>query len=809
MSTSNTSIFGLRRNFQVEALQVDQILLWTFNLSKKSMHWQMPATGLEGAELLNFLRVAEPEPVVDIGDGKGAVKIAGALSSALAPKQFSGKIVRWSGQRLLEGATIVGCLNGGMASGAVHYQAPAGAGLIRPIPFDPSNSGDPSNATAGADDVATLEKAQQADPNFTRVLIEAIEALPEAFVLYGPDDRMVVCNEQYRKLYPTVADMMAPGLSFHDVMSESVRRGVFQLSEDAKQWSRKRLSFHHANIGFFEQHLSDGRWIQVSERKTPSGATSSIRADITILKEREADLRAALDQANNELAARNRFVAKVGHELRNPLNVVYNLAQLLKAERNSPSQQRTLDTLFGAASAMRDVLGDFLDVTSLRSGQFTVDPKPTDTRELLREIIDFSRLLGRQSAVSFRSRTARNIPRQILTDRHRIRQIMFNLLGNAFKYARGGSVVLSASMAENEDGVSVLRIAVTDTGKGIGGTLGGQIFTPYTRNREHRLEGIEGLGLGLAISEELAAALGITLGIAPVVEGGTRAWIDIPIVSHDRLVNLAPRSSAPTIPIGAGPAMDVLVIDDEPANLIVAESVLRRLGHRVTTAQSGQQALFLLQGRSFDAALLDISMPEMSGVELAHAIVAGGLSANGMGLIAMTGNVMPDDIRYYFDAGITGFVEKPVDIQSLAEALSALRKGPSGKFSLDPQERVRFSLREKAGTFDRDRLNRMLEDIGHENVMAIVSSSIVTMQAALALVKRGGDDREDLFRALHKVQSVAGLLGFEPLARMAQSKPSTPSHGDLQLDELREELASAIVQLQGYAEELGSRSMSP
>nr|WP_304655669.1 response regulator [Neorhizobium galegae] len=768
----------------------------------------MPARGLEGPDLVDFLGVTEPEPVIEIDDGSAAIKIGDALSSANAPRHFSGKISTWSGQHIFDGAAIAGRIDGNVASGAVYYEGPAESQPNGSIASRPIHPGDPSSPASEWDEVATLEKAQQTDPNFTRVLIEAIEALPEAFVLYGPDDRMVVCNEQYRRLYPTVADMMAPGLSFHDVMSESVRRGVFQLSEDADQWKRKRLSFHHANIGYFEQHLADGRWIQVSERKTPSGAISSIRADITVLKEREADLRTALDQARNELAARTRFVAKVGHELRNPLNVVYNIAQLLKDEKGVTSQRQTLDALFGAASAMRDVLGDFLDVTSLRSGQFSVVPRPVDTRRLLREIADFARLMGKQSSVSFRSHTVRDVPHQVLTDPRRIRQIMFNLLGNAFKYAPGGSVVLKTSKLKGEDDVEVLRITVTDTGKGIGGELGRELFTPYTRNREHRLAGIEGLGLGLAISEELAVALGITLGVAPVARGGTEAWIDIPVVSNERLVQLASRASAPTIQVGTGPAMDVLVIDDEPANLIVAESVLKRLGHRVTTAQSGQQALLLLQERSFDAALLDISMPEMSGVELAHAIIAGGLSVNGMGLIAMTGNVMPDDIRHYFDAGITGFVEKPVEIQSLAEVLSALRKGPSGKFSLDPQERVRFSRREKASTFDRGQLSRMLEDIGQENVIAIVSSSMVTMQAALALVKRGGADRDDLYGALHKVQSVAGLLGFEPLARMARSQQSTPHQDVSQLYELQEELASAIVQLQGYAEELRSGPMS-
>lgn len=784
-----------------------QILLWTFDRSDGALSWHMPIQQLEGAQLLDHFGLTDPDPLIQTADLR-PTKLSAALASTGVGTHLSGRVVDWSGQALFSGAEVAGRVTGQEAAGAIVCRPLAEvASSLSPV-ADTSPAAPVAETSAApihpGRDVATLERAQQADPNFTRLLIEAIEALPEAFVLYGPDDRMVVCNEQYRRLYPTVADMMAPGLSFQDVMSESVRRGVFKISEDADIWARRRLSFHHANIGFFEQHLSDGRWIQVSERKTPSGATSSIRADITVLKERESDLRGALDQATSELSAQTRFVAKVGHELRNPLNVVYNIAQLLKEEQASPSLQRTFNTLFGAASAMRDVLGDFLDVTSLRAGQFRVDPQATDTRPLLLEIVDFARLMGRQSAVSFRSLTAHDIPRRVLTDPHRIRQIMFNLLGNAFKYAAGGSVMLRTTVEADDAGMPILRIAVTDTGKGIG-TLGGQIFTPYTRNREHRLAGIEGLGLGLAVSEELASALGITLGVAPLDEGGTRAWIDIPIVSAHQLVQVPSRGALPHTS-GSGPVLDVLVVDDEPANLIVAQSVLKRLGHRAITAPSGQQALMELRAHSFDAALLDISMPDMSGVELAHAIVAGGLASDGMGLIAMTGNVMPDDIRHYFDAGITGYIEKPVDIRSLAEVLSAIRKTQDGKFPLTPQEWVRFPRGGKGTVFDRGRLDRMVEDIGQENVAAIVSSTVMTMQATLSLIKSQRFSAEELLRSLHKVQSVAALLGFEPLSRLAQ-KAQAAAMDDQHLAELQDELATAIVQLQDYADEAGSASL--
>lgn len=761
---------------------MDLILLWNWGGIRGDIRWALPARGLSGAEVLAFLGIADPDPVVDARDGRPPRRLS-ALVAEKGFDAFSGRVLGWPDEGQFTGAQIAGATAG---------KRRASGTAILPLPdAADARAESPGGATA------TLERAKKADPDFTRTLIEAIEALPEAFVLYDADDRMVVCNEQYRRLYPTVADMMRPGMSFQDVLKESVRRDVFHLTEDAEVWTRRRLSFHRASIGFFEQHLADGRWIQVSERKTPSGGTTSIRADITVLKEREWNLRAALAKAEDEIAARTRFVAKVGHELRNPLNVVYNIAQMLSEETLPPAYRGMVKTLFGAASAMRDVLGDVLDVTSLRTGQLNIRQQTTPTRPLLREIVGFARLMARRNGVSFRSHTDRDLPPRILTDPGRIRQILFNLLGNAFKYAPAGSVVMGSAVSTAPDGAPVLRISVTDSGKGIDSALGRQLFTPYTRQREHRLAGIDGLGLGLSISEELAGALGATLGVASVETGGTCAWIELPVYPEEVLSQSpAPQPPAP-VTTASGPALDILVVDDEPANLIVAEAVLRRLGHAVTTAQSGQEALGLLLERSFDAALLDISMPDMSGLELADAIVTGGIAEKSMALIAMTGNVMPADIKTYFDAGVTAFIEKPIDVQALAETLSSLRGGPGGKPPLQPEERVRFPRHEKHGTFDRAALDRMLDDIGPENVAAIVTSGMATFRSALALITGSRFSADELHRSLHKVHAVAGLLGFDRLAALADDPEPADAHKALQ-----EALALAVTQMEGYALEV-------
>lgn len=642
----------------------------------------------------------------------------------------------------------------------------------------------------------------------SRALLEGMEALPEAFVLYDAEDRMLICNAQYKRLYPAVADLMKPGLYFPDLVRESVRRGVFKISDDEDNWVERRISFHRTGIGFFEQQLADGRWIQVSERRTPSGGTTSIRADITVLKARERDLRAARARAEAEIAMRTQFITKVGHELRNPLNVIYGIAQLLAEEAMPKRHQAMIQNLVGASRAMRDVLNDILDIASITSGRVAIQSEIVESQPLLQEIAGLARSMAKQKGLTFHARIRPDELMPIWSDPRRLRQIFFNLLSNAFKYTASGTISLRAAVRRNASDSPVLRVTITDSGSGIDKDRSRRPFAPYGRHKDHVASGIEGLGLGLAISEELAEAIGARLGLAPGRHRGTRAWVDIPLASlGERPQPEAPAGSDRIIAAG-GPPLDVLVVDDEQINLIVAEALLKRLGHKVTTALDGRAGIAALEQRSYDAVLLDISMQDMSGIDVAGWIVDTRPRESWPAIIAMTGNVLPADIETYFAAGFTGFVEKPVALEQLAETLTATRDFARGVSVLQPKDRLRFSERtDSLGDFDTSRLDRMVGDVGPETVQAIVVAGTATLrQAAEALAYPSGDEG-DLGKLMHKVHAAAGLFGFHELSDRTLH-PIADGDGAISQRQNRllvDCLTDAIAQMEHYASRLDER----
>ncbi|WP_171070110.1 ATP-binding protein [Methylobacterium terricola] len=753
-------------------MPINYPIFWNFDVATREISWASTESRMTSPAPTDILRPSLSEPFVEIEAGL-VVPLSDLATQASQQGAFvSGRIASWT-----DGSEWMDCEIYGYAIDGEHV---SGAIFRHP------------------------QARRERSADLTQVLIEGIEALPEAFVLYDQEDRLVICNEQYRRLYPGVADMMRPGTYFPELVRESLARGVFQIEERQQVWEERRLSFHRTGIGFFEQHLADGRWIQVSERRTASGGTTSIRADITVLKERERELRAARAAAEAETASRTAFIAKVGHELRNPLNVVFGIAQLLAGQALPKPHAAMIGSLVGAARVMRDVLDDILDIATVEAGAVTIRRETTACRPFLQEMVEIARTTVAQSGLTLRARIAGNLPDDFVTDPRRLRQILLNLLSNAVKYTERGSIAISASVRATSQADAVLRIAVTDSGSGIPAEIRDRLFAPYARQREHVASGIEGFGLGLSISAELARAIGARLGVEPGPRGGTRAWVEVPL-RHDQGAP-HPRGTD-RMTAAKAPVLDVLVVDDEPTNLLVAEALLRRLGHRVTTALGGAACLRALSEKRFDVALLDIAMGEMSGLDVARWIAA--RDGTGIALVAMTGNVMPADVKSYLAAGFAGFVEKPVDLKELSEVLATLMVDRGGGRILRPEERVRFPRAEAVSAFDRTSLDRMVADIGHASVAAIVAAGIATFRQTADALASGADG--DLAGLFHKVRAIAGLFGLDDLAAgtaqrdEAGSLPPTPR----QRKALRGSLSRAIAQMERYALDLEVTTRPP
>jgi signal transduction histidine kinase len=290
-----------------------------------------------------------------------------------------------------------------------------------------------------------LSEAQRAAA--WRMLENALESLADGFVMFDAEDRLVVCNQRYRDLYAVSAPFIVPGAAFDDIIREGARRGQYpQAGGDIEAFVAQIRAWHRGDNPPMERLLPDGRWILVTERRTPDGGTVGIRTDISALKRAMEELAAARDVAAAATEAKSRFLARMSHELRTPLNGVLGLAQALAADPGLPEEARArARTLEMAGRHLLAVANDVLDLARVEAGMLQLHPAPAALAPLIESCATLARPGAEEKRIGLRVALAPSLPAHVEVDATRLRQLLLNLLSNAVKFSpEGGSVDLRA-----------------------------------------------------------------------------------------------------------------------------------------------------------------------------------------------------------------------------------------------------------------------------------------------------------------------------------------------------------------------------
>lgn len=593
---------------------------------------------------------------------------------------------------------------------------------------------------------------------YVQWLEEGIDSLPEAFVLYDADDRLLIANSQYSQLYPTIAGLLRPGITFREIAKAAVERGQFRHADGADAWLKRRIEFHDRGEGFFEQHLSDGRWIQLSERRTRSGGVTSIRADITLLKDREDALRRAMLTAESTSRSMARFLATFSHEVRNGLNGIAGLAQMLALDAESQSQRSHADLMLQSTKRLTTVLADLLDYLKNEAIGIAVKLEAVDPRSLLEILRAELEPQAAQRGIALRWKLAADVPACVLVDSGRILQVLANLAGNALKYAPGGEIAIGLSVVNKK-----LRFEVEDQGIGIAPEDLRGLFEYFVQTGARQPSST---GLGLAICKQLVVAMGGVIGVDSQPGRGSRFWFDLPL----RVVSAAPEASSTPLPSEAVAALRVGIVDDDPLNRTVAEAFLLRLGCRAVVFENGQQIVKHMRQEGLDVLLLDLMMPKESGFEIAARLRRErGAAFSRLILVAITGNVVPDSLAACREAGIDAILQKPLFLDQLQNVLNWAARTDRSVAAQTPEIFTESKVAELAGSAVIDpgaSLAQLAEDIG-------VTRFAQSVRAARKLIEQlmlaPQDDRESLCRLAHRVAGSAPQLGFGHLGDCART----------------------------------------
>lgn len=590
-------------------------------------------------------------------------------------------------------------------------------------------------------------------------LEEGINALPEAFVLYDADDRLLIANPQYAELYPTIADILRPGVTFPEIAKTALERGQFRYGDDPDAWLTRRLDFHAKAEGFFEQHLDDGRWIQLSERRTPSGGVTSIRADITLLKEREEALQKAKRRAEHTSESMARFLAMFSHELSNGLNGLAGLAQILALDAESPSRQANTRLMLQSTKRLTTVLSDLLDYLKNEAVGVAIrlgTTAPTDLLDTLKAELEPQ---ARQRDVGLSWVVDDNVPAYVDIDSGRVLQVLANLTGNAIKYTEAGGAITVRVDTRGKR----LHFTVRDQGIGISPQDVGRLFEYFSQTSNQKPGST---GIGLAICKQLVTAMGGDIGVSSQPGQGSTFWFDVPL-------RASPTAAPPRVQsVGVKPGrhLRVGVVDDDPINLRVAYALLERSGYLPIILDDTQDIITIVRQQKLDVLLLDLMMPNESGFDIAARLRSQSDPAfTRLILIALTGNIVSDNLAACKKSGIDAVLQKPLFIEQLQYALnwasgfdrSARHHAP---FVFSP---LVLSTPDPAPIDDAMAvLTQLQHDIGPVRFAQGVGAARDLIRHA---TQATADSPDSLRQLSHRVAGSASQLGFAALASQARA----------------------------------------
>ncbi len=474
----------------------------------------------------------------------------------------------------------------------------------------------------------------------------------------------------------------------------------------------------------------------------------------------------ALERASRD---KTTFISTISHELRTPLNGIVGLSRILLDTELTAEQEKYLKTIHVSAVTLGNIFNDIIDMDKMERRKVQLDNQPVDFTSFLADLENLSALQAQQKGLRFNLEPTLPLSHQVITDGTRLRQILWNLISNAVKFTQQGQVTVRVRYDEGD----MLHFEVEDSGIGIPQDELDKIFAMYYQVKDsHGGKPATGTGIGLAVSRRLAKNMGGDITVTSEQGKGSTFTLTIHAPSVAEEVDDA--FDEDDMPL---PALNVLLVEDIELNVIVARSVLEKLGNSVDVAMTGKAALEMFKPGEYDLVLLDIQLPDMTGLDISRELTKRYPREDLPPLVALTANVLKDK-QEYLNAGMDDVLSKPLSVPALTAMIKKFWDTQD-----DEESTVTTEENSKSeALLDIPMLEQYLELVGPKLITDGLAVFEKMMPGYVSVLESNltAQDKKGIVEEGHKIKGAAGSVGLRHLQQLGQQiqSPDLPAWED-------------------------------
>lgn len=588
-----------------------------------------------------------------------------------------------------------------------------------------------------------------------------LDASPDLVFYRNEDKEFSGCNRAM-ELLTGKSEKQLVHLKPADVYSPEAAAKVIETDEKV---------FRHNVSLTYEQWLDypDGRKACFEIRKVPyydrvgkRHGLMGFGRDITERKRYQE----ALERASRD---KTTFISTISHELRTPLNGIVGLSRILLDTELTAEQEKYLKTIHVSAVTLGNIFNDIIDMDKMERRKVQLDNQPVDFTSFLADLENLSALQAQQKGLRFNLEPTLPLPHQVITDGTRLRQILWNLISNAVKFTQQGQVTVRVRYDEGD----MLHFEVEDSGIGIPQDELDKIFAMYYQVKDsHGGKPATGTGIGLAVSRRLAKNMGGDITVTSEQGKGSTFTLTIHAPSVAEEVDDA--FDEDDMPL---PALNVLLVEDIELNVIVARSVLEKLGNSVDVAMTGKAALEMFKPGEYDLVLLDIQLPDMTGLDISRELTKRYPREDLPPLVALTANVLKDK-QEYLNAGMDDVLSKPLSVPALTAMIKKFWDTQD-----DEESTVTTEENSKSeALLDIPMLEQYLELVGPKLITDGLAVFEKMMPGYVSVLESNltAQDKKGIVEEGHKIKGAAGSVGLRHLQQLGQQiqSPDLPAWED-------------------------------